>query len=116
MCTPLPPVRTPLSPRRDESVCRVAAACVACDRPFDTPTDADAAITQMKGGSKEAPVERRPPRLKKELARTKAELKTARAPRPAARTKAKVSDGPSAAKKTAPAAAAAPARRPTPQR
>ena len=55
-------------------------------------------------------------RLKKELAKTKAELKTARAPRPAARTKAKVSDGPSAAKKTASAAAAAPARRPTPQR
>ena len=55
-------------------------------------------------------------RLKKELAKTKAELKTARAPRPAARTKAKVSDGPSAAKKTASSAAAAPARRPTPQR
>ena len=52
----------------------------------------------------------------KELAKTKAELKTARAPRPAARTKAKVSDGPSAAKKTASSAAAAPARRPTPQR
>ena len=38
------------------------------------------------------------------------------APRPAARTKAKVSDGPSAAKKTASSTAAAPARRPTPQR
>ena len=56
-------------------------------------------------------------RLKKELAKTKAELKTAKAPRPAARPKAtKVSDGPSAAKKTASTASAAPARRPTPQR
>ena len=45
---------------------KLGPACVACDRPFDEPTDADRAITQMKGGSKEtAPVERRPPRLKK---------------------------------------------------
>ena len=28
---------------------KLGPACVACDRPFDTPTDADAAITQMKG-------------------------------------------------------------------
>ena len=44
---------------------KLGPACVACDRPFDEPTDADRAITQMKGSSKEAPVERRPPRLKK---------------------------------------------------
>ena len=58
-------------------------------------------------------------RLKKELAKTRAELKAATAPRPApkaAAKKTKVSDGPSAARKTAPAAAAAPARRGTPQR
>ena len=44
---------------------KLGPACVACDRPFDTPTDADAAITQMKGTSSKEPVERRPPRLKK---------------------------------------------------
>ena len=44
---------------------KLGPACVACDRPFDEPTDADRAITQMKGSSSKEPVERRPPRLKK---------------------------------------------------